>query len=186
MTSTTREAGTIDPCCPSSPPLAWECGSNLEVTDVSTTDVTLIEESAKKTRLWLDELAEELGRPGDQRYAMRALRGFLHTLRDRLPVPETAHLGAQLPELLRGVFYEGWRPTDQPQRYHDLDTFLARVAAAGQLAGETEAAYAAEAAARVLNRHVGAGELGKIRAVLPHQLVGVLAAGSEGGDDAQP
>ena len=55
---------------------------------MSTTDVTLFEESTQKTRLWLDELAEELGRPGDQRYAMRVLRGFLHTLRDRLPAHE--------------------------------------------------------------------------------------------------
>ncbi len=153
---------------------------------MSATDVTLIEESAKKTRLWLDELAEELGRPGDQRYAMRALRGFLHTLRDRLPVPETAHLGAQLPELLRGVYYEGWRPATQPHLYHDLDTFLAKVATAGQLAGETEASYATEATARVLRRHVGEGELGKVRAVLPHQLAAMLEGAVRGGADVQP
>jgi uncharacterized protein (DUF2267 family) len=152
----------------------------LEVNDVSTTEVTLFEESTQKTRLWLDELAEELGRPGDQRYAMRVLRGFLHTLRDRLPVPETAHLAAQLPELLRGVFYEGWRPTTLPQRYHDLDTFLVRVVDRGQLAGETEAAYAAEAAARVMRRHVGAGEMNKVRAVLPHDIVALLEGTTQG------
>ena len=155
----------------------------MEVTDVSTTEVPLIDESSQKTRRWLEELAEELGRPGDQRYALRVLRGFLHTLRDRLPVPETAHLSAQLPEFLRGIFYEGWRPTTVPQRYHDLDTVLEKVAAGGQLAGETEAAYAAEAAARVLRRHVGAGELNKIRAVLPHDIVVLLDGGTEGGHD---
>lgn len=148
---------------------------------MSTTDVTLIEESAQKTRRWLDELAEELGRPADQRYALRVLRGFLHTLRDRLPVPETAHLGAQMPEFLRGLFYEGWRPTTQPLRYHDLATFLDKVAEHGQLAGETEAAYGAEAAARVLRRHIGAGELDKIRAVLPHEIVALLNGETRGG-----
>lgn len=150
---------------------------------MSTTEVPLIDESSQKTRRWLEELAEELGRPGDQRYALRVLRGFLHTLRDRLPVPETAHLSAQLPEFLRGVFYEGWRPATLPQRYHDLDTFLEKVADDGQLAGETEAAYAAEAAARVLRRHVGAGELNKVRAVLPHEIVVLLGGGTEGGHD---
>lgn len=150
---------------------------------MSTTEVPLIDESSQKTRRWLEELAEELGRPGDQRYALRVLRGFLHTLRDRLPVPETAHLSAQLPEFLRGVFYEGWRPATLPQRYHDLDTFLEKVADDGQLAGETEAAYAAEAAARVLRRHVGAGELNKVRAVLPHEIVVLLGGASEGGHD---
>lgn len=152
---------------------------------MSTTAVTLIEESAQKSRLWLDELAEELGRPEDQKYALRVLRGFLHTLRDRLPVPETAHLSAQLPEFLRGVFYEGWRPTTVPLRYHDRDTFLEKVAEAGQLAGETEAAYAVEATVRVLRRHVGKGELDKVRSVLPHQIVAVLEGAAPGGDDGR-
>jgi uncharacterized protein (DUF2267 family) len=157
----------------------------VEVT-MATTDVTMIEESAQKTRRWLDELAEELGRPGDQKYALRVLRGFLHTLRDRLPVPEVAHLGAQLPELLRGVYYEGWRPTTLPQRYHDLDTFLERIAADGMLAGETEAAYAAEAAVRVLRQHVGPGELDKVRAVMPHEILALMNGATRGGPDAQP
>jgi uncharacterized protein (DUF2267 family) len=158
----------------------------LEVSDVSTTAVTLIEQSAQKSRQWLDELAEELGRPGDQKYALRVLRGFLHTLRDRLPVPETAHLSAQLPEFLRGVFYEGWRPTTVPLPYHDRDTFLEKVAEAGQLAGETEAAYAVEAGVRVMRRHVGAGELDKVRSVLSHQILTVLDGTTPGGEHGQP
>ena len=164
-------------------PSVDRAGVHLEVNDVSTTEATLIEESAQKTRLWLDELAEELGRPGDQKYALRVLRGFLHTLRDRLPVPETAHLAAQLPAFLLGLFYEGWRPTTLPMRYHDLQTFLDKVAEHGQLAGETEAAYGAEAAARVLRTHVGAGELDKVRAVLPHEIVALLNGATRGGSD---
>lgn len=152
---------------------------------MATTDVTLIEESAQKTRRWLDELAEELGRPGDQKYSLRVLRGFLHTLRDRLPVPEAAHLGAQLPELLRGVYYEGWRPTTMPRRYHDLDTFLTSVADEALLAGETEAAYAAEAAVRVLLQHVGQGELDKVRAVMPHEILALLNGATRGDRNAQ-
>lgn len=158
----------------------------MEVTIVSTTAVTLIEESAQKSRRWLEELAEELGRPEDQKYALRVLRGFLHTLRDRLPVPETAHLSAQLPEFLRGVYFEGWRPTTVPLPYHDRDTFLEKVADVGQLAGETEAAYAVEASARVLRLHVGTGELEKLRKVLPHQIVALIDGSTEGGDDVRP
>lgn len=69
------------------------------------TTVPSIAHTVEKTTRWLTELAEELGRPGDQQYAHRVLRGFLHTLRDRLMVDEAAHLGAQLPELLRGIYY---------------------------------------------------------------------------------
>ena len=136
----------------------------------------LIEQSARQLQDWLDELAEELGRPHDQRYALHALRGFLHTLRDRLPVQETAHLGAQLPETLRGIYYEGWRPSEVPARYHDLDTFLGRLAEAALLAGETEASFAAEAAARVVTRHVAPNELTKVGAALPREIADLLKA----------
>lgn len=139
------------------------------------TDVVMVERSAESMRLWLNDLAAELGRPGDQQYAYRVLRGFLHTLRDRLPVNETAQLAAQLPELLRGVYYEGWRPSATPQGYHDLDTFLDRVSKQALLGGETESAYAAEAAARVLTRRVAAGEMDKVRLVLPRDLAGFLS-----------
>ena len=67
------------------------------------TDVTAIRRSAEKTERWLPELADELGRPGDRRHAFRVLRAVLHALRDRLTVDAAAHLGAQLPEFLRGV-----------------------------------------------------------------------------------
>jgi uncharacterized protein (DUF2267 family) len=152
------------------------------VIHVSVTDVTLIEESAQKTHLLLKELAEELGRAGDERYAMRVLRGYLHTLRDRLPVPETAQFGAQLPELVRGIYYEGWRPATVPLDYHDVDTFLAHVATEARLAGETESAYAVEAATRVFRRHVGKGELAKVATALPPriaELIGETAQGAE-------
>lgn len=143
---------------------------------MSVTDVPLIEQSARVTRLWLEELAEELGRPHDQRYALHVLRAFLHTLRDRLPVPETAHLGAQLPETIRGIYYEEWRPSQVPQRYHDRDTFFTRLAGSGLLTGETEAAFGAEAVVRVLARHLSRDELAKVSEALPRDIAELLTS----------
>ena len=75
-------------------------------------------------------------------------------MRDRIPIDESAQLAAQLPMLIRGVYYEGWVPSHTPQTYHDVRAFLDRVAAEANLAGETEASFAAAAAARVLRAHV--------------------------------
>jgi uncharacterized protein (DUF2267 family) len=140
------------------------------------TTVASIAKTVEKTIQWLSEVAEELGRPGDQQYAYRVLRGFLHTLRDRLTVEEAVDLGAQLPELLRGVYYEGWRPSTAPASYHDARTFFQRIGKESLLAGETEAAYATAAAATVLRRHVSAGELDDVVAGLPRPIAELLTA----------
>jgi uncharacterized protein (DUF2267 family) len=91
-------------------------------------------------------------------------------VRDRITVEESAQLAAQLPVLVRGIYYEGWRPSTTPQRYHDRETFLRKIADEALLAGTTEASYAVAAAAAVLRRHVSEGEIEDVLAVLPTEL----------------
>lgn len=141
---------------------------------MSASSVTLIERTVDKTYEWLNELAEELGRPGDRRYAYRVLRAELHALRDRLPVEGAAHLGAQLPELIRGIYYDNWRPAATPASYHHTAEFLDRVAAEANLGGETEAGFAVTAASRVLRHHITAGEMEHVRAALPNEIAELL------------
>jgi len=50
----------------------------------------------------MDDLHSE-----DRHHADVALSAVLHALRDRLTVSEAAQLGAQLPMLVRGFYYEG-------------------------------------------------------------------------------
>jgi uncharacterized protein (DUF2267 family) len=135
--------------------------------------VDVIDRSAEKAHVWMNDVAKELG-TDDPQAAYRVLRAFLHALRDRLTVDEAAQLAAQLPELIRGIYYENWVPARTPARYRDVDEFLRRVADEALLAGETEASYAAAAAARVLRRHVSEGELNDVVAVLPEELRGVV------------
>lgn len=65
---------------------------------------------------WLATIATALA-TDDRRYAYRTLRAWLHTLRDRMTVDSAAAFGAQLPELLRGVYYDGWQPGKAPVKY---------------------------------------------------------------------
>jgi uncharacterized protein (DUF2267 family) len=137
-------------------------------------DPDVIARSVEKTHVWLNELAEELG-TGDRQEAYRILRAFLHALRDRLTIDEAAQLAAQLPDLIRGIYYEGWDPSSTPRSYHDLDTFLGLIADEALLDGETRASYATAAAGRVLRRHVSEGELRDVLAVLPEELRALVA-----------
>ena len=100
---------------------------------------------------------------------------YLHALRDRLPVDEAAQLGAQLPELIRGIYYEGWDPSRTPVRYAGFSDVLSRVSSAALLGGEPEASFAVGAAATVLRRHVSAGEIEDVLAILPEDLRPILA-----------
>lgn len=124
-----------------------------------------VERTVHVTNRWLHEVAKELGE--DEARAYQALRAVLHALRDRVGVDEAAQLAAQLPELLRGVFYEGWVPSRTPEAYHDAGTFLARIERDLHLHGATEASYAVRAVMDVLGRHVSEGELRDVMAVLP-------------------
>jgi uncharacterized protein (DUF2267 family) len=140
---------------------------------MTTAHVDVIERSVEKTHVWLKDLAREL-RHEDQQQAYRVLRAFLHAVRDRLAVEEAAQLGAQLPTFIRGVYYEGWRPGAKAERYRDVDSFLAHIAREANLAGGTEASFAASAAATVLRRHVSTGETDSVLHAMPARVRAVL------------
>lgn len=138
-------------------------------------DPSIIERSVEKTHVWLNEIAAELG-DGDRQYAYRALRAVLHTLRDRLTVESAAQLAAQLPTLIRGIYYEDWVPARTPLPIHDVDAFLSHVAAEGRFAGETEASVVVSAVSHVLREHVSEGEIEDVVAVLPGSLKVLIEA----------
>jgi uncharacterized protein (DUF2267 family) len=58
---------------------------------------------------WIDDLLRRLGWH-DRERVFRALLAGLHALRDSLSRDEAVYVGAQLPPLLRGLYYEGWHP----------------------------------------------------------------------------
>jgi uncharacterized protein (DUF2267 family) len=140
---------------------------------MSTAQVDIVERTIEKTNVWLGQVADELGTE-DRRYAYRVLRAVLHTLRDRLTVDEAVELGAQLPDLIRGIYYEGWVPSRVPMKYRHAKEFLDRVAAESRLAGDTEASFATAAVMRVLEQHVSEGELSDVMSVMPPELRHVL------------
>ena len=138
------------------------------------THLEILDRSVEKANVWINDVAAEL-QTSDRHEAYRVLRGFLHVLRDRLPVPECVQLAAQLPRLVRGVFYEGWQPARTPLHYRDPREFLDRVAHEALLHGETEAAFAVGGAARVLAHHVSPGEMEDVLRTLPEELRSLIA-----------
>jgi uncharacterized protein (DUF2267 family) len=130
--------------------------------------VPAFDSTVQTTNHWLHDIADRLGLQ-DRQAAYHALRVVLHVLRDRLGVEQAAELGSQLPMLVRGIFFEGWKPQGKPARVRRKEEFLELVSE--QLA---PAGLNAEAVTRavfdVLSRHISAGEVRHLKHVLPGEI----------------
>jgi uncharacterized protein (DUF2267 family) len=124
--------------------------------------------SVQKTQSWIIDVANAMGE-ANRHKALQALRGTLHALRDRLPLEEAVHLGAQMPTLLRGLYYESWVPGRNPQK-HNRDEFLAAVRAAFHPAQEVDTEHAARAVFTVLTKRISRGEMKDVRSILPEEI----------------
>src|SRR5579871_471823 len=91
--------------------------------------ISAFDRTMHTTNIWLNDLMERMGWQ-DKHRAYHALRAVLHALRDRLPVDHAAALGAQLPMLVRGFYYEGWHPHGKPIKERRKEEFLAHIAEA--------------------------------------------------------
>ena len=134
--------------------------------------VSVIDRTVAKTNEWLDRLSRELGTEDRQR-AYGLLRAVLHALRDRVGTEVSVHLAAQLPLLVRGIFYEGWDPGSTPQKL-TLDEFIVRVERDATLQSSAEAASTTRAVMQVLRDELAPGIMDHVIAVLPDEFGVVL------------
>lgn len=90
---------------------------------MSMTGIEAFDKTINQTHLWINDVAKELNLD-DKHKAFMGLRTTLHVLRDRLTIGEAANLGAQLPILLAGFYYEGWKPERNPSKSRSQEAFL--------------------------------------------------------------
>ena len=136
---------------------------------MSANGLETFDRSIHATNVWLKEISQELG--PDRRLAWRALGVVLRALRDRLPVEDAAHLAAQLPLLIRGAFYEQYRPAVQPEPMRSREEFVARVANGLEGGGKSvNPEKAIKAVFSTVQRHVVEAETAKVRHALPEDI----------------
>ena len=140
---------------------------------MSATGLEVFDSTVQETNHWLKIMMGELG-SDDRRSSFNALRAALHAIRDRIGVDNAVHLGAQLPILLRGAYYEGWRPTSTPTPERHLEGFIEHVAAGLPRDDRTNPAEAARACFAVMGRCLDGGEVLKLRGFLPHEALNLL------------
>jgi uncharacterized protein (DUF2267 family) len=137
---------------------------------MTTTGLDVFDTTVQQTNRWLNEIGQEM-HSEDRHKAYLALRGTLHALRDHLVIDESAQLAAQLPLLIRGIYFEGWNPTPKPSHDRSRKTFLERVDGAltrGQPGIFPE--VAARAVFRTIANHISPGEVNQVRQSLPREI----------------
>jgi uncharacterized protein (DUF2267 family) len=133
------------------------------------TGLDTFDKTVQESNLWLKDVMERLD-TRDRHHAYSTLRAVLHALRDRIGAESAAHLGAQLPMLLRGLFYEGWDPTGKPTKERHEAAFLAHIAKELPRAEEGEVEQGVTAVLDVLSKHVDRASAVKLAGMFPKEL----------------
>ena len=131
-----------------------------------TRTIHVFEKTTHEAHEWVNDLA---GRTGwvSERGVLHLLRHVLVLIRDHLPPDEMAQLSAQLPLILRGMYFEGWRPAAKPVRMRHAADVIAAVDA--DVGGMEEYRGQADIVAvfELLNARISRGEVEDLRACLP-------------------
>lgn len=137
---------------------------------MSNSILEVFDASLQKAQVWVNDLMSELGWEQRPQKACLALRTALHALRDRLTVEEAVHLGAQLPILIRGVYYEGWKLAGKPVKERHKTEFLDHIATTCRDDDTVDPEKVMRAVLKVLARHISEGESENVKHLLPKTL----------------
>jgi uncharacterized protein (DUF2267 family) len=128
----------------------------------------------EKTNHILRQIEQAYGWPKERRIqSYTALRTVLHALRDRLTVEVSAELAAQLPILVRGIYYDGWVPSRVPMKM-DRDEFLNRIRREFTYNVDGGIPRVVDTVLQALRVHIADGEWEGMKSALPKDLATAL------------
>jgi uncharacterized protein (DUF2267 family) len=134
----------------------------------SQTDAGLFDAGVREARDWIADVARETGL--DEHGALTALRVVLRALRDETTARQNSHFAAEMPTLIRGLYFEGWDPGRPRIVDHDRAEFLRRVRAyVGNDDPSFDVARVTVGVFRVLERRMP-GPMARIAHMLPREL----------------
>jgi uncharacterized protein (DUF2267 family) len=136
---------------------------------MSTTGLPVFDTTVQETNLWLKSLMAHM-HSEDRHLAYLALRSTLHALRDRLGPENAVHLAAQLPMLVRGLYFEGWRMAGTPTKERTRADFLEHVRSELPRGSAIDPNLAARAVFEVLVEKLDRGQIDKVIDRMPAEL----------------
>lgn len=135
---------------------------------MSANGLEVFDKTLHTTHIWLNEITARIG--PDRHTAWKVLSVVLHKLRDRLSVETAAHLSADLPLLVRGVYYDQYQPARQPSGCRNFEEFTAEVADWLSDTRPVDPKDAIFAVFRTLSHHLPEGQIRKVQDSLPRDI----------------
>ena len=137
------------------------------------TGLDIFDTTLDKTNHLLKEIETEMGWEGRRNQSYSALRSVLHALRDRLPLEESIHFSAQLPLLLKGVYFDGWNPEALPIKMNK-DEFLMYVGNQFKFEVEGGIENMVQKVSMIMFETIDPGEANKIISALPSDIAEIF------------
>ena len=122
--------------------------------------VPILEDNIHQTMDWIYAIEEACHWDVDnQKKAFAALRAVLHEFRDLLPLESAARLSAQLPLVIRGIFFENWHPRFIPTQEIKKEVFLSAIAETLYPYSDVDVEETTKGVLQVLGEKLPLGEL---------------------------
>jgi uncharacterized protein (DUF2267 family) len=136
---------------------------------MSTQGLEVIDHTVQLTHEWINELRERLGWDSS-RDALRLLRVTLAQIREHIGHEEMAQFSAQMPLLIRGMFFEGWQPAHTPLRDRNLWHFIDAIEAQFSGVHDWRGVQDIQAVFKTLEHKISEGEIRDVKAGLPQAI----------------
>ncbi|MFO7835548.1 MAG: DUF2267 domain-containing protein [Candidatus Thorarchaeota archaeon] len=148
--------------------------SSLTIEKKMSTSISSLDRSIQLSMEWLKEIGEELGWPDEER-VYSATKAVLNALRDRLPIGEAVEFAAQLPMLLKGIYYDSYDTGGKPLKIREREEFyeLVRDNFGRDPLNPRDPIIAV---LKVYREKTGTGEFEDIKNVMPEELRGFFVA----------
>ena len=132
------------------------------------TEIKELADAVNAAQEWIGDLQRHLDWH-DRNKVYHVLLAALHALRDTLQRDEAIRIGAQLPPLLRGLYYEGWHPGARAA-FGGRTAFLDRVHDGVHRDPAVDAEQVVRGVLAVLAARLPAAELENAKAATPRSL----------------
>lgn len=141
------------------------------------TGIHSLNHSIEQAQHWISSYSEQVGEQSkDTSFA--AMKAAMAILRDRLPASEVADLASHIPPVLRGYFYDGYKPEKHHHKAKSKEDLvvLMREKLESMRVADVDAEKALDAFKDLLIQRITEGDIKHVKGSLPEHLKDWFAA----------